>query len=164
MSVPHSPFRVGFGFDVHPFEEGRPLYLGGILIPSQLGLAGHSDADVLLHAVTDAIFGAIGSTDIGQHFPNTDPRWKGCASSVFVREAVEEARQKGYAMVNVDCTILAEQPKISPHVVAIRENLASLLGISVDAISLKATTTEKLGFIGRGEGIAAMAIVLVVNV
>lgn len=159
MSVPL--FRIGFGFDVHPFAENRPLYLGGIQIPSRLGLAGHSDADVLLHAVTDAIFGAVGSTDIGQHFPNTDPRWKGCASSVFVRESVEEARQKGYAIVNVDCTILAEHPKISPHIVAIRENLASLLQIPVDATSLKATTTEKLGFIGRGEGIAAMAIVLV---
>ncbi|MCX7625968.1 MAG: 2-C-methyl-D-erythritol 2,4-cyclodiphosphate synthase [Candidatus Sumerlaeaceae bacterium] len=164
MNVPLSSYRVGFGFDVHPFEENRPLFLGGIRIPSPIGLAGHSDADVLLHALADAIFGAIGSTDIGQHFPNTDPRWRGCASSVFVCEAIEEVRQKGYVVVNVDCTILAEQPKISPHTTAIRQNLASLLGISLEATSLKATTTERLGFIGRGEGIAAMVVALVAKV
>jgi 2-C-methyl-D-erythritol 2,4-cyclodiphosphate synthase len=163
MSHPEIPYRVGLGFDVHPFAPDRPLYLGGVLIPHTLGLAGHSDADVLLHAITDAIFGAIGSTDIGQHFPNADPRWKDYSSSVFLEQAVAEARAKGFRVGNVDATILAEQPKIAPHVPAIRRKLAALLGVAEDATSLKATTMERMGFVGRGEGIAAMAVVLLVK-
>lgn len=160
MKYKHPPFRVGLGFDVHSFQQGRPLMLGGVQIAAPFGLAGHSDADVLLHAVADAIFGAIGSPDIGQHFPNTDQRWKNCPSSVFVREAENEACTKGYTIVNIDCTILAEKPKIAPHLEVIRQSLSALLEIPLEAISLKATTMEKMGFIGREEGMAAMVVVL----
>lgn len=154
------PFRVGLGFDVHPFAPDRQLCLGGVKIPYSLGLAGHSDADVLLHALADAIFGAIGSGDIGQHFPNTDPKWKNCESRVFLEHAVAEAAEKGFFVANADCTLLAEKPKIAPHVEAIRASIAKILKVEADAVGIKATTMEKMGFVGRGEGIAAIAVVL----
>lgn len=158
---PNAPSaRVGIGFDVHSFAENRPLYLGGVQIPYHLGLAGHSDADVLLHAVTDALFGAVGLGDIGQHFPDTDPRWKDCRSEVFVKAAYQEALARGYTIANIDCSILAEQPKIAPHVPAIRASIAELLEIAEDCVGIKATTMERMGFVGRGEGMAAFAVVL----
>jgi 2-C-methyl-D-erythritol 2,4-cyclodiphosphate synthase len=153
-------FRVGIGFDVHAFEEGRPLFLGGVQIPHTRGLAGHSDADALLHAISDAIFGALGQPDIGQHFPNTDPRWKDCPSRVFLAEAVRIAREAGYVVVNLDSTLLAEEPKMAPHIPAMRDLIAKELGIEPQQVGIKATTMEGLGFIGRREGIAAMAVVL----
>jgi len=153
-------FRVGIGFDVHAFEEGRPLFLGGVQIPHTRGLAGHSDADALLHAISDAIFGALGQPDIGQHFPNTDPRWKDCPSCVFLAEAVRIAREAGYVVVNLDSTLLAEEPKMAPHIPAMRDLIAKELGIEPQQVGIKATTMEGLGLIGRHEGIAAMAVVL----
>ncbi len=153
-------FRVGLGFDVHPFDPQRPLYLGGVPIQGAPGLAGHSDADVLLHAIADAIFGALGSADIGTHFPNTDPTWKNSPSSIFVEKAYEEARQVGFVVANIDCTLLAEQPKIAPYVAAIKASVAEMLRIETSQVGLKATTMEKLGAIGRGEGIVAMSVVL----
>ncbi len=153
-------FRVGIGFDVHAFEEGRPLVLGGVQIPHTRGLAGHSDADALLHAICDAILGALGEPDIGQHFPNTDPRWKDCPSRVFLSEAARIASKAGFVVVNVDSTLLAEEPKMGPHIPAMREAIAKELGIEPQRVGIKATTMERLGFIGRREGIAAMAVVM----
>ena len=152
--------RMGQGYDVHAFAEGDRVWLGGVAVPHSHALAGHSDADVLLHAITDAILGALSSGDIGTHFPNTDPRWKGCPSRIFVEKAVEEARAAGYVVGNLDCTILAERPKIAPHVPRMKETISQLLQIPCDCISIKATTMERLGAIGRSEGIAAQAIVL----
>lgn len=152
--------RVGQGFDVHPFAEGRPLVLAGVPIPHPQGLAGHSDADVVLHAVTDAILGACGGGDIGEHFPPSDPRWAGAPSRAFVEFAVRRARDEGFSVANCDVTVLAEQPRIAPYREAMRESLASLLGVGSDAVNIKATTTERLGFVGRGEGVAALAVVL----
>jgi len=155
--------RVGIGFDVHPFATGRELILGGVVIPHTHGLAGHSDADALLHAVADSIFGALGLGDIGQHFPNTDPTWKDRSSRVFVEYAVEKAREHGFQIGNIDSTILAERPKIGPYVQQMRSNIAEMLGITADRVGIKATTMEKMGFVGREEGIAAMAVVLLVG-
>jgi 2-C-methyl-D-erythritol 2,4-cyclodiphosphate synthase len=152
--------RVGLGFDVHPFAPDRPLYIGGVHIPFAHGLAGHSDADVLLHAIADAIFGAIGAGDIGQHFPNTDPRWQNCPSRVFVEHAAAQAALQGFAIVNVDCTLLAEKPKIGPYVATMRATIAAMLAIDSGAVGVKATTMEKMGFVGREEGIAALAVAL----
>lgn len=155
--------RVGQGFDVHPLVQGRPLILAGVFIPHPRGLLGHSDADVVLHAVTDALLGACGGGDIGQHFPPSDPRWAGAPSRVFVEFAVARARELGLAVANCDVTILAEEPRVGPFRDAMRESLASMLGVSPEAVNIKATTTEQLGFVGRGEGVAALAVVLLVG-
>lgn len=154
-------FRIGQGFDVHRLEAGEELWLGGVLIPHDKGLAGHSDADVALHAITDAVLGAVGEGDIGTHFPPSDPQWRGARSGRFLEHAVGLARQAGYAIANVDLTLICEAPKIGPHRPAMRAEVARLMGLDEGAVSIKATTTEKLGFTGRGEGIAAQAIVLV---
>ena len=149
--------RTGTGFDVHRFTDGDHVWLGGVKIPHTHSLEGHSDADVVLHALTDALLGAIGDGDIGQHFPPSDPKWKGAASRIFVEDAVRRVTERGGKIVNVDITVLAEAPKIGPYRPAMQASIASLLGITPDRAGIKATTTEGLGFIGRGEGIAAMA-------
>ncbi len=154
-------FRIGQGYDVHRLEEGEELWLGGVLIPHDKGLAGHSDADVALHAITDAVLGAVGEGDIGTHFPPSDPQWRGARSGRFLEHAVGLARAAGYAVANIDLTVICEAPKIGPHRPAMRAEVARLMGLDEGAVSIKATTTEKLGFTGRGEGIAAQAIVLV---
>ncbi len=159
--APTPAFRIGQGFDVHRLEEGEELWLGGVLIPHDKGLAGHSDADVALHAITDAVLGAVGEGDIGTHFPPSDPQWRGARSGQFLEHAVGLARSAGYAIANVDLTLVCEAPKIGPHRPAMRAEVARLMGLAEGAVSIKATTTEKLGFTGRGEGIAAQAIVLV---
>ncbi|MBL7955145.1 MAG: 2-C-methyl-D-erythritol 2,4-cyclodiphosphate synthase [Flavobacteriales bacterium] len=153
--------RVGFGFDVHRLVEGRELWLGGVLIPHTVGALGHSDADVLLHALCDALLGAAALGDIGQHFPDTDMRWKGADSKVLLREVVRIIGEHGWKVGNVDCTLILERPKIMPHVPAMRAVLAPLLGVEVDAVSIKATTNEKMGFVGREEGVAAHAVALI---
>lgn len=150
--------RVGMGYDVHRLVAGEELWLGGVLIPHDKGLAGHSDADVALHATVDALLGALGEGDIGSHFPPSDARWKGAASQVFVEHAVALVRQAGYGIAHVDCTLICETPKIGPHREAMRARIAELLKVSPTAVSIKATTTEGLGFTGRGEGIAAQAV------
>lgn len=149
--------RTGNGFDVHRFGAGNHVTLCGIDIPHTHGLVGHSDADVAMHTVTDAIFGALAEGDIGQWFPPTDPQWKGTASNIFLLKAVERAAERGFTITHIDCTIICEEPKIGPHALAMRELMAQIVGIDMDRISVKATTSEKLGFTGRGEGIAAMA-------
>ena len=159
MSIP--AFRIGQGFDVHRLEPGEELWLGGVLIPHDKGLSGHSDADVALHAITDAVLGAVGEGDIGTHFPPSDPQWRGARSGQFLEHAVGLARAAGYAVANVDLTLICEAPKIGPHRPAMRAEVARLMGLTENAVSIKATTTEKLGFTGRGEGIAAQAIVCV---
>lgn len=150
---------VGFGFDVHRFAAGRPLILGGLEIPHDKGLVGHSDADALLHALCDALLGAAGLGDIGQHFPDTDPQWKGAASAIFVRKAVEEIAQRKLRVVNVDATIITEQPKIGPHRQRLREKLAELLGVEISAVNVKAKTMEGVGPVGRGEALETMVAV-----
>ena len=155
--------RIGNGFDVHAFAAGRPLVIGGVTIPFDRGLAGHSDADVLLHAIADAIIGALALGDIGVHFPDTDPRWKGADSRMLLRHVVGLARERGYAVGNVDATIVAQAPRLRPHVDAMRGNIAADLGCDPSAVSVKATTTERLGFTGREEGIAALATLLLVS-
>lgn len=150
-------FRTGSGFDVHRLVAGEELWLGGVRIEHDKGLAGHSDADVALHAITDAILGAAALGDIGDHFPPSDPQWRGASSDRFLRHAVALAAQAGYAIGNVDLTLMCEAPKIGPHRLAMRERIAQLLGVDIGCVSVKATTTEKLGFTGRGEGIAAQA-------
>ncbi|MBO80199.1 bifunctional 2-C-methyl-D-erythritol 4-phosphate cytidylyltransferase/2-C-methyl-D-erythritol 2,4-cyclodiphosphate synthase [Citromicrobium bathyomarinum] len=151
------PVRTGTGFDVHALAEGEELWLGGCKIDHDKGLAGHSDADVALHALVDAILGAIGNGDIGTHFPPGDDRWKGASSGQFLQHAVSLASEAGYRIGNLDVTIICEAPKIGPHKDTMREKIAELAGIQIAAVSVKATTTEKLGFTGRGEGIAAQA-------
>ncbi|MFQ3671405.1 MAG: 2-C-methyl-D-erythritol 2,4-cyclodiphosphate synthase [Verrucomicrobiia bacterium] len=153
--------RTGLGYDVHPLVPGRKLFLGGIEIPHETGLEGHSDADVLLHAIADAILGAMAAGDIGVHFPNSDPRWKGAPSVLFLERIRDLLAEKGGRLHNLDATVIAEAPKINPHAEAMRQTIARALGISPDQVSLKATTNEKLGFAGRKEGIAATAIALV---
>ncbi len=152
-------FRIGQGFDVHRLERGEELWLCGVQIDHEYGLAGHSDADVALHAITDAVLGAIGEGDIGTHFPPSDERWAGARSGQFLQHAVHLAREAGCGIGNIDCTIICEAPKIGPHRAAMRAEVARLAGADESAVSVKATTTEKLGFTGRGEGIAAQAIV-----
>lgn len=154
------PFRIGQGFDVHALVAGRPLILGGVTIPFARGLLGHSDADVLLHAITDALLGAAGLGDIGRHFPDTDPAHAGADSRVLLRQAMAAVRTAGWQVVNVDATVIAQAPKILPHVPAMVANLAADLGVAEAAINIKGKTTEKLGFTGRGEGIAAQAVAL----
>lgn len=157
--TPSAPsVRVGMGYDVHRLVTGEELWLGGIRVPHDKGLAGHSDADVALHAIVDALLGALGAGDIGTHFPPSDPRWKGAASALFVEHAAQLAREAGYAVAHIDCTIVCEAPKIGPHRQAMRTRIAHLLGVSEQAVSVKATTTEGLGFTGRGEGIASQAV------
>jgi 2-C-methyl-D-erythritol 4-phosphate cytidylyltransferase/2-C-methyl-D-erythritol 2,4-cyclodiphosphate synthase len=149
--------RLGNGFDVHAFTDGDHVWMCGVRIPHGKALLGHSDADVGMHAITDAIYGALADGDIGVHFPPSDPQWKGAASDIFLRHAVARAADRGYRVANVDCTLICEAPKISPHAAAMRAALAAITGIAEDRISVKATTSEKLGFTGRGEGIAAIA-------
>ncbi|MGH9456469.1 MAG: 2-C-methyl-D-erythritol 2,4-cyclodiphosphate synthase [Thermoanaerobaculia bacterium] len=153
--------RIGQGIDVHPFATARPLVLGGLRIADSGGLAGHSDADAVLHAVTDALLGAVAAGDIGSYFPSDDPRWKGADSAIFVREAARIVAERGFVIANLDVTVIAERPRLAPHRDAIRDSLATILAVSPDRVSLKATTTDHLGFLGRGEGLAAIAIVLV---
>jgi 2-C-methyl-D-erythritol 4-phosphate cytidylyltransferase/2-C-methyl-D-erythritol 2,4-cyclodiphosphate synthase len=151
-------FRVGSGHDTHRLTAGRPLVLGGVRIDHPRGLDGHSDADVVLHAVTDALLGAAGLGDIGAHFPPSDPQWKGAASDIFLVRAAELVRAGGAVVDHVDCTIIAEEPRIGPYRDAMRSRIAEILRIGVDQVSIKATTTEGLGFTGRSEGIAAQAV------
>ncbi len=153
--------RVGMGVDVHAFDEARPLVLGGVTVSDRGGLAGHSDADAVLHAITDALLGAVGAGDIGEHFPSDDPRWQNADSSIFLAEAVHAVTERDGTIVNMDVTIIAQQPKLAPHRAAIRESVARLAGLREDQVSIKATTTDHLGALGRAEGICAMAIVLV---
>jgi 2-C-methyl-D-erythritol 2,4-cyclodiphosphate synthase len=149
---------VGIGYDVHAFAPGRKLYLGGVEIVHSRGLDGHSDADVVMHAICDAVLGALGAGDIGTFFPNTDARWKGAPSRVFLEEAARQVASRNGQIVNVDCTVLAQEPKIAPHVHAMKKRVAEALRIDSTRVGIKATTNEKMGFIGRSEGIAAMAV------
>lgn len=148
----------GIGYDVHAFVTGRPLVLGGVEVPSDRGLDGHSDADVLAHAIADAILGAIGEVDIGQHFPNTDPAYRGISSLELLRRVMVLVRKQGGRLLNVDASLIAEAPKVGPYVSAMRERLGEALGLPSARVGVKATTNEKMGFIGRGEGIAALAV------
>jgi 2-C-methyl-D-erythritol 2,4-cyclodiphosphate synthase len=157
-------FRIGQGFDVHQLTENRPLIIGGITIPYELGLLGHSDADVLLHTVADACLGAIGEGDIGRHFPDTDPNFKDADSAKLMEHVWEMVKDKGYRLVNIDCTIIAQKPKMAPYIPQMRERIAELLEATIDQVNVKATTTEKLGFTGRGEGIASQVAVLLQKV
>ena len=152
--------RVGQGVDIHPFDMARPLVLGGVRISETGGLSGHSDADAVLHAVTDAILGATGSGDIGQYFPSNDERWRNAESSRFVREAKSILAERSYEIENIDITVIAEKPRIAPHREAIAASIAKMLDLPRGHVNVKATTTDHLGFIGRGEGICAMAVVL----
>ena len=156
-------FRVGQGFDVHALVTGRRLVLGGVEIPHSHGLAGHSDADVLLHAITDALLGAAGLGDIGRLFPDTDARYAGADSLELLKTAAARVHSAGWRIGNIDSTVIAQQPKIAPHVDAMRTRIAGALGIEVDAVGIKGKTTERLGFTGRGEGIAALAVALLVG-
>jgi 2-C-methyl-D-erythritol 2,4-cyclodiphosphate synthase len=153
--------RIGQGWDVHRLVAGRPLRLGGIDIPFERGLLGHSDGDVVLHAIADALLGAIGAGDLGQHFPDTEPRYRGADSGALLREVVALAEGRGYAIANVDVTIVAEQPKLAPHMPAVRARVADLLRVAPEQVGVKAKTAERLGAIGAGEAIAALAVVLV---
>jgi 2-C-methyl-D-erythritol 2,4-cyclodiphosphate synthase len=153
--------RIGQGFDVHPLVTGRKLVVGGVEIAHDKGLLGHSDADVLLHAVCDALLGAMGLGDIGRHFPDTDPKYKGIDSRELLREVARLIGGKGYRVMNVDATIIAQAPRMAPHIPSMAANIAADLGLPLDLVNVKATTTEKLGFAGRGEGIAAQAICLI---
>lgn len=154
------PFRIGQGYDCHALVEGRRLVIGGVEIPHSRGLLGHSDADVLLHAITDALLGAAGQGDIGRHFPDTDARFAGVDSRVLLRQAVALVADAGYAVGNLDATIIAQAPRMAPHIARMQANIASDLGIAVSQVNVKAKTNERLGFLGRGEGIAAEAVVL----
>ncbi len=156
-------FRIGNGFDVHRLVEGRPCIICGVDIPFERGLLGHSDADVALHALADALLGAAALGDIGKHFPDTDPRWKGADSRMLLRKVVEILAGEGFRPCNADITIMAQAPKMLPHIEAMRANVAADLAVDLGRVSVKATTTEKLGFTGRKEGIAAMATALVVR-
>ncbi|MFC4275756.1 2-C-methyl-D-erythritol 2,4-cyclodiphosphate synthase [Achromobacter aloeverae] len=158
------PFRVGQGFDVHALVEGRPLVIGGVTIPHTHGLLGHSDADVLLHAVTDAVLGAAGLGDIGRHFPDTDAAYKGADSRVLLRAAMGKVADAGWQVVNVDATVHAQAPKIGPHAAAMVANIAADLGIAADTVNVKAKTNEGLGYLGRKEGIAATVVTLLARV
>ena len=156
--------RIGHGYDVHRLVPDRRLVLGGVTVPYELGLLGHSDADVLLHAVTDAILGAAALGDIGRHFPDSDPAYSGIDSRILLRKAAELVREKGYAVGNVDATVIAQRPKLAPYIDEMRANIAADLGVGEDAVNVKATTEEKLGFTGRGEGISAHAVCLLTEV
>jgi len=156
-------FRIGQGFDVHPLAEGRKCIIGGVEIPYKKGLQGHSDADVLLHAISDAILGALGQGDIGRHFPDTDPAYKDADSVKLLERVWAMAKAEGYRLGNVDATIIAEQPKMAPHIPRMRETIARTLEADPSRVNVKATTTERLGFVGRKEGIAAQSVVLLIK-
>ena len=153
--------RIGHGYDVHRFAPDRPLILGGVAVPYEMGLLGHSDADVLAHAVADALLGSLALGDIGGHFPDTDPRWEGADSLRLLAACADMVREKGYAIANVDATVLAQKPKLAPYIGEMRRRLAAAIGAAEDAVSVKATTEEGLGFTGRLEGVAAHAVCLV---
>ena len=150
--------RVGLGYDVHQLKEGRLLILGGVEIPHKSGLDGHSDADVLMHAICDAILGALGQGDIGSFFPPSDPQWKDAPSEIFLKEAASQIKKQNGQLINVDAMLIAEAPKIAPHVSAMKNNIAAALGVKPGDIGIKATTNETMGFVGRGEGMAAHAV------
>ena len=152
--------RIGYGYDVHQLAEGEELWLGGILLPSDFGAVGHSDADVLLHVICDALFGARAMGDIGAHFPDTDPTYKGIDSKILLRETVGKVCTDGWAVVNVDATVCLERPKLRPYIDSMRACISEILKVPVDRVGVKATTTERLGFVGKGEGISAHAAVL----
>src|SRR6478735_9092854 len=152
--------RIGIGYDVHALVGGRPLVIGGVTVPHPRGLDGHSDADVLLHAICDALLGALALGDLGMHFPDSDPRWKGADSRALLRHVMSLIRARGYAVGNVDATVIAQAPKLAPFIAAMRDNVAADLACDPSCVSIKATTTERLGFAGREEGIAAEAVVL----
>ncbi|MDP2721945.1 MAG: 2-C-methyl-D-erythritol 2,4-cyclodiphosphate synthase [Bacteroidales bacterium] len=156
-----SPFRVGMGYDVHPLVPGRPMILGGVAIPSSFGPDGHSDADVLIHALADAILGSVALGDIGQYFPPSDNKYKNLDSRIILRKALDLLYEKGYVVGNVDSVVALQSPKLAPYIPEMKKVLADLLQVTPDDVSVKATTTEKLGFVGRGEGISAYATVLV---
>lgn len=158
MSVPD--LRIGYGYDVHQLALGEELWLGGILVPSEFGSVGHSDADVLLHVICDALFGARAMGDIGAHFPDTDPAYKDIDSKILLRETVAKVCTEGWQVVNVDATICLQSPKLRPHIDDMRQCIAGLLDVTLDRVGVKATTTERLGFVGTGEGISAHAVVL----
>jgi len=158
------PFRIGQGYDCHALVEGRKLIIGGIDIPHHVGLLGHSDADVLLHAITDSILGAAALGDIGKHFPDTDPEFKGADSRKLLREAAKRVVATGYSIGNIDCTIIAQRPKMAPHIMTMRANIAEDLGVDISQVNVKAKTNEKLGYLGREEGIAAESIALLIAV
>jgi 2-C-methyl-D-erythritol 2,4-cyclodiphosphate synthase len=153
--------RSGFGFDLHPLVAGRPLVLGGVTVPSEVGLDGHSDADVLSHAVGEALLGALALGDLGRHFPDTDPRWRGVSSLLLLGHVIELVRARGGRLINVDVTVLAQAPRLAPHLPEMAKRLADTLGIPVEYVSVKAKSPEGLGLVGRREGIAAMAVVSV---
>lgn len=153
--------RVGMGYDVHQLEEGRDFWMGGIKLPATKGAVGHSDADVLIHAICDALLGAANMRDIGFHFQNTDNRWKGMDSKFFLKEVTRMIAEKGWKVGNVDCTICLEKPKIGPHIDAMKQAMAPLMNVTEGEIAIKATTTEKLGYVGREEGVNASAVVLI---
>jgi len=153
--------RIGFGYDVHPFVSGRPLILGGIQIPYLFGLKGHSDADVLIHAICDALLGAIAEGDIGRHFPDTDPKYRDIKSTLLLKKVLSKVRDKGFHPINIDATIVAQKPKLSDNIPGMVKEIANVLEIEAESVNVKATTTEGLGFTGREEGIAAYAVALV---
>ncbi|MDI9340165.1 MAG: 2-C-methyl-D-erythritol 2,4-cyclodiphosphate synthase [Sediminibacterium sp.] len=153
--------RVGFGYDVHPLGEDRELWLGGVRLEFEKGCVGHSDADVLLHAICDALLGAANLRDIGFHFPNTNPKYKGADSKLLLAEVVRLLNERGYAIGNIDATLSLEAPKVNPHIKAMQEVLAPILNVSEDEVSIKATTNERLGYVGRGEGVNAYAVALI---
>lgn len=153
-------FRIGHGFDAHRLKRGRKLVLGGVAIPHSKGLAGHSDADVLVHALINALLGALGEGDIGRHFPDNDPRYKGISSLKLLDGAMRLMRRKGYRLVNADVTLIAQEPKLAPHYAAIRKTVAERINLSPQRVNVKAATTEKLGWVGKGQGMAATAVVL----
>lgn len=155
--------RIGHGFDVHRLVPGRPLIIGGVIVPWHLGLLGHSDADVLLHAICDAILGALALGDIGKHFPDSDPAYKGIDSMLLLEQVVRLAAEQGYAVGNLDATVVAQQPKLAPHIPAMVVRIAAACRVDAGRINIKATTTEQLGYTGRGEGIAAHAVVLMAH-
>lgn len=156
-------FRIGFGYDVHRLVEGRPMILGGVLVSHEFGLEGHSDADVLVHAVIDAVLGALGMGDIGKHFPDTDPAYKGADSISMLRKVIGMAEQEGFSLNNLDSTIVAQRPKLLPYILAMREKLAETFEVSINKVNIKAKTTEGLGFCGREEGIETFAVVSLVK-
>jgi 2-C-methyl-D-erythritol 2,4-cyclodiphosphate synthase len=147
----NTPFKIGFGYDVHQFADDRKLFLGGIEIPHTKGLKGHSDADALLHSITDALLGALALGDIGTHFPNSDSQYKGIASKILLNKTYERVLEKGYKIANIDATVVAENPKLNPHIKEIRESISQILNLSHEQVSVKATTSEKMGFVGEDE-------------
>jgi len=159
----NSPYRIGIGFDVHAFADNRKLIIGGVDIPFEKGLAGHSDADVLLHAISDALLGSISAGDIGQHFPDTDPKYKNANSLTLLKHVYELVQRKGYSIGNIDAVITAQRPKLASHIPLMQKNISDILQTEIENISIKATTTEKLGFVGREEGLSAFASVLIIK-